>query len=274
MTFEDLKQSLGDCRMCGGPLDWDWGAEENRLLAEMHARGGPVLGLLRGLQPVCTPCSREEERRRRRAERHERIREHVAEAYALGCLPEEARACTLARSNPEAEAHSPTAWGWARNWGMRSPNAWLMGPEGVGKTYLARCVLNAALERGLSAAEVSAFELNRRAERFGLEALLKRWCGVDVLLLEDLDKARWDEDGIEYLWYILDRRSAAQRRLIITANVAPEHMKRVWDGAAWQNESKVQTLWERMIPIGRYEFEGRSFRRDLQRAVVAQGVKG
>lgn len=141
-------------------------------------------------------------------------------------------------------------------------NLWLYGPAGVGKSYLGRCLLTeAVLEHGYSAGEVSARRLVKIGSRFdeGNGAFAK-WGRVKVLLLDDLDKARWTEDTLSALWELLDSRARHKANTIVTANLTPGKFVAFLRERIGENQSLANTTLDRLKPLCSIEMRGLSRR--------------
>jgi DNA replication protein DnaC len=264
-TFQQLMDSMGKCGACGSDLDWRYTPREQQELLEAHNRMGEALSaVIRGTQPLCSGCERLGDERRRDLVRKRRVKARIDEAYQTGAMPEEAREWTLLASKLSVEERNEDAWIWAHRWSIKSPNAWVMGEEGTGKTFLMRCILNLALEFEHTACEVKAFDLNRLADRYDADPLIKRWGNADVLGIEDIDKVDWSVKGYECLWHVIDVRCSGRRRTVITSNVNPEHMQAKWKALSPDNPSRVSTLFARLIPTERLVLTGPSLRKQMQ----------
>jgi DNA replication protein DnaC len=264
-SFTELLEAAGPCGSCGKPLGYDFiESEQQVILDAMNRIPERLRRLIIEAPKVCEPCERMGHERQQELIKKRKVQAHIEDAYGRGFLPEQAREACFNRSRVAIEDRNLEAWQWARNWTRNKPNAWVMGAEGTGKTFWARYVLNTALESLLSVAETRGIDINRTAGRYSAEESVKRWCAVDLLLIDDIDKAGWDKAGFESLWYILDRRWDAKRRTIITSNVKPEHMREVWRPLCEDNPSILGTLFARLIPMDRIELTGASIRREQQ----------
>jgi len=194
--------------------------------------------LFRGL---CEPCTRLDESRR--VEEGHRMAGRVA-------------FCT-ADTPPEANA---VVWAKARAWDFRH-NVYLYGPVGTGKTHMAKCLLTKAQDAGLTRWNVSARRMVKTAALFQEGSAWMETCRADVLLLDDVDKPRWTEDGLAALWELLDVRVAAKRKTIVTANMAPDKLRAYLRQRAPDNHSLVDAALDRMKPVIVLALTGASLRR-------------
>lgn len=160
-----------------------------------------------------------------------------------------------------APAENEEAWTWAKGWDMKQ-NVYLFGPYGTGKTYLARCLLNRAFDMGgRRIAEVSARRLVKVAARFDEgKGAFSLWAEADVLLLDDLDKARWTEDSLSTLWELLDTRANGCQRTVMTTNMAPVNLASYMRERVPQNSALVSATLDRVKPVMVLELKGKSLR--------------
>ena len=92
---------------------------------------------------------------------------------------------------------------------------WIVGPARVGKTWLAYRCLRTFARIGLSIKVLKTAELNGATETVESLRDLKT---VGALLVDDFDKALFNERNTQLLFAIIDARGEAGLRTIITAN--------------------------------------------------------
>ncbi len=166
-------------------------------------------------------------------------------------------------SNSDIEKANPALWEWARKWTPKQAGAWIYGEEGVGKSYLARCIVMAHVHHGRTAGEVSAIRLVQRAGSWEWGKEHNVLSQLDLLLVEDMDKAQWTMKGLEALWALMDVRFNRGIRTLVTSNGDPEFMSSEWAVIAQSNRSLTPTLMARFLPMERYKMEGRSLRKQF-----------
>ncbi|MFA4973026.1 MAG: IS21-like element helper ATPase IstB [bacterium] len=114
-------------------------------------------------------------------------------------------------------------------------NLLFRGQSGVGKTMLAKCVGQAALERGYSVrfATLAAAlaDLLKQESLPAFERRLKRYLYPDVLILDELGYLPCDSRAADLLYNIVSRRHE-QRSTVITTNLAFKQWGTVFPGAA------------------------------------------
>ncbi len=114
-------------------------------------------------------------------------------------------------------------------------NVLLRGPSGVGKTMLAQCLGQAALERGHSVRftplAAALADLLRQESMPAFERRLKRYLSPDVLILDELGYLPCDTRAADLLYNIISRRHE-HRSTVITTNLAFKQWGTVFPGAA------------------------------------------
>lgn len=110
-------------------------------------------------------------------------------------------------------------------------NLLICGEGGLGKTFLLNCIFERVISRGCSAVRITAFRLfeSMRRQAFGeggddggFEALIE----VPLLLIDDLgSEPMWRNVTVEYLFTLLNERSAAGRHTVVATNLTPTGLK-------------------------------------------------
>lgn len=107
-------------------------------------------------------------------------------------------------------------------WAGRHENIFVIGPTGVGKSFLACALAQKACRDGYSALYLRATALFRelalaRADG-SLRSLLPRWAKIDVLVIDDWAMAPLSENERRDFWEICEDRYQA-RSLILTSQM-------------------------------------------------------
>ena len=215
---------------------------------------------------ACRACREMREEEQHLLFREATVSRRRARLQRLRIIPTELTRCCFGNSESEIMKLYPDLWMWARNWTPKSESAWIYGDKGTGKTFFARCILNAQLDKGVSVGELSAVEFNRVARRkfYNWDEQRKVYGEVKCLLIEDIDKAIWTPDGLSELFSLLDERYDNHRRCLITTNATVEYCESLWTNAIPENPSMPGTILDRMQPIRRIEMVGKSLRQGVQ----------
>jgi len=109
-------------------------------------------------------------------------------------------------------------------------NILIMGPTGVGKTYLATAIGNAACRRGHS---TIFFRMNALIEQMLLARakgtylnLLKRLAGCDLLILDDLGIKPLEAQHFQDLYDVIDERGE-EKSTIVTSQLPVENWSEI-----------------------------------------------
>lgn len=108
----------------------------------------------------------------------------------------------------------------------------LVGTPGTGKTYLASAIVGAAMEKGLSAVAVTAFDFVRRAldyhTQFSIQNYVDRFTPMldcDLLVIDDLGRESILKNvTMEYLYTVVNERWLNKKRTVITTNLSPKDL--------------------------------------------------
>lgn len=144
-----------------------------------------------------------------------RFPDEPLEGHALTQRAYMARAKTLALDYCEAFPAHP------------KPDMLLTGPSGLGKTFLLRAMVRRVLDKGETAALVTAFELTERMRAHhrgdgSLDDLMR----VPLLALDDLGtEPMFENVSIPYLYSLINHRQSAGLGTIVATNLTPGEIK-------------------------------------------------
>jgi DNA replication protein DnaC len=113
---------------------------------------------------------------------------------------------------------------------MDGVNILIMGPTGIGKTYLATAIGNSGCRAGYS---VLFYRMNTLIEQLQLARakasylnLLKRLAACDLLILDDFGIKPLDANQFQDLYDVIDERGE-EKSTIITSQVPPENWSEI-----------------------------------------------
>ena len=111
----------------------------------------------------------------------------------------------------------------------RYRNLLLTGAGGLGKTYLLNCIYARVCDRGLSAVRVTAFKLfesMRRQHMGDSESEFASLTEAPLLLIDDLGTEPMMRNiTVEYLFLLLNERTAAKRHTVIATNLTATQLQ-------------------------------------------------
>ncbi|MGH1348742.1 MAG: ATP-binding protein [Nannocystales bacterium] len=138
-------------------------------------------------------------------------------------------------------------------------NVVFVGPNGIGKTMLARNLAYEAVSRGVSTRYTSASDM--LAALGGLTGSmltqrLRRYTKAALLVVDELGYLRYDSHLADLLYEVISRRYDAEASTIITTNKPFSEWNQVFEGAAC-----VSTMIDRLCHrVELVKLEGKSYR--------------
>lgn len=206
---------------------------------------------INGMPWLCEQCADTRKMQAQAQTAEMRLRKLRQNCYAT-TMPADAAGWTFAANDTGLERNNEESWLQARTMPPMSKNVWINGPPDTGKTRLARCLLNATIDKGHTAGELSAIQLNATAARWEWDRELERYATVHTLLLDDLDKPSWTPKGLDALWWLVDRRCNARRPMIVTANAGGRAVRESI-GSRTGNPTMAASIVRRLMPVDRIE---------------------
>lgn len=226
---------------------------------------GPF-AFLNQLTAYCDECAAKKTTTLEREAIKEDCKRRYFDLHKRGLITEAFRRASFSTSKREIEAMNPEAWQFARAW-KRAENVYIRGTVGCGKTHMAHCMMRKAFVAGYDVAEVTARQFVKTADLFrDPRNMVEEWKAVDLLLVDDIDKATWNLDRIDALWELFNARVSAHRRTLITANVGLRDLAlmlraRTADPKTDEiNTSRADAALDRLKPIHQIEMKGKSLR--------------
>lgn len=98
----------------------------------------------------------------------------------------------------------------------------LYGDVGTGKTYLAACIANALLNKGISVKWLTSMQIVERGSFFNESEYAEYIHSItspDLLIIDDLGAERGTEFALERVHSLVDTRISANKPMIMTTNI-------------------------------------------------------
>jgi DNA replication protein DnaC len=157
-------------------------------------------------------------------------------------------------------------------WIDSATNVILLGPNGVGKSMIAKNLLYQAVVRGATARFVTASEmLNDLVAQEGTSALqrrLARYCSPHVLAIDEVGYLSYDHRHADLLFEVVTRRYGVRSTLITTNKPFAE-----WN-EVFPNAACVVTLIDRLVHHAEIvQIDGDSYRLKEAREDAARKAK-
>lgn len=211
---------------------------------------------------ACLKCIKIFEHKQQAKELKELADTGIANGWLLPGFGPHPLDAQIVKRNPQAYADAK-AWFSGE---CINENLFICGPNGTGKTYLARyCTWN-VYARTRSVSECLSEELLKELTRFEPNATKKtKWYYSRLLLIDDLGNCSMDERRIITLLNLINIRSLSGAITIITSNWKQKALIEYFSAAMSSNEVSVIGLFERLIPCLTIELSGESIRRERNR---------
>ena len=154
-------------------------------------------------------------------------------------------------------------------------NVVFLGPNGIGKTMLARNLAYTAATRGLATRYVGASDmLNDLASYDGatLRNRLRRYVAPRVLVIDELGYLNYDNRHADLLFEVVSRRYENAAPIVLTTNRPFSEWNQIFDGSAC-----LATLIDRLCHrVEIVEIDGKSYRQveAMARAKAKRKPKG
>lgn len=113
-------------------------------------------------------------------------------------------------------------WEWALERGM---GLLMYGSVGTGKSFLAACIVNELVEKGVPAFMTTTPRIVAAAQASSTNAVIYQLSRARLLVMDDLGMERDNEFGNEVMNSLIDSRYVAHLPIIVTTNLSPRDVK-------------------------------------------------
>ena len=205
------------------------------------------------MEPRCMcACQAADHERQEQERKHREFLDTVEKNRSVGLTDPVLRKHTFANDL----GYNPNQMGMAKqyvdNWEKaREASAGLLlwGNVGSGKSYIAGCIANALLDKGVPVMMTNfARLLNKLTDMYAGDrnAYIDSFNSFPLLIIDDLGVERNSEFAREQVFSVIDSRYRSQLPLIVTTNLTPEQMRNPEDLARARIYDRVL---ERCTPI-------------------------
>lgn len=218
---ETEKQYMGDdgflhCSVCHEPIQ----AEAPSAFRNVFPDGK--------INRLCR-CSRELVEREKAEQERLKAEERISELQKL-CFTDAAyMRCIFEQDKGYAPAARKVASWYVDTYNERRENnegLMFMGDTGTGKTFLACCIANALIRKGVPVWVTTMQPLLRKAGDYNsADMLFRQIQSIDLLILDDFGTSHNSARNLDLVFEIVDTRARSGKPLIVTTNLAPSDFK-------------------------------------------------
>lgn len=126
------------------------------------------------------------------------------------------------------QSYKKTMQKYANDYPHCEPILLLSGATGLGKTYIAKCVMRRVIERGHTAAYYTAYRLFSmfHSHRLGEDVDLSPVFSVPLLIIDDIGTEPMTRNvTVEYFFDLINERNAANLHTVIVTNLTFDEIK-------------------------------------------------
>jgi len=241
-SFEQLISKIASTNTL---KDGDYLDDEDFLICgKCHTRKQCEVNFLEKLskKPCLCKCAQAERNAEQRQREQEIFEQRVYNLRREGITDQLYLQSTFANDDWRDEKISRLCRKYVDQWeSMRQGNHGILfyGSVGTGKTFLAACIANAVIDKGISA-KVTSFPriLNELQNSTGIDRqrIIDSLNRYELLVIDDLGAERDTGYSIEQMYNVVDTRYRSGKPLIVTTNLssedlstAPLQYKRIYD---------------------------------------------
>lgn len=116
-------------------------------------------------------------------------------------------------------------------WDSEVKNVVLIGPSGVGKSHIASAVCYEAIQRGISTAFITCFDMVNKLKRSTNKyAMLQYYSTVKLLCLDELGYVFPNQEQANDIFQIISKRSELAST-IVTTNLVPSQWGKIFEAS-------------------------------------------
>lgn len=197
-------------------------------------------------------CEEDEINRKELSEKKKKANERIETMRKHGLVDEKYILSTFAADDGRNAEAVRKCKSYVEHWeSLYKKNIGLMlyGPVDGGKSFLAACIANALIDKGVPAMFTTVSTLSAAmTKNYGeeRESVLKRIANVPLLIIDDIGTERDTAFGYENLYDIINARYKANKPLVITTNLTVNAIKEAKDVTKQRIYSRIT---EMCIPV-------------------------
>jgi len=213
--------------------------------------------------PCLCDCGKAELARQEQEAQLKRERERVQELFSISLVDERFRESTFDNliETPDNAKDIRIAKNYVEHFDEMyklGKGLILYGPTGTGKTFLADCIANALMEKGVPVLVTSIIALTRGMGEH-LPSVLEKMSNARLLVLDDFGAERFTDFKSEQIFDVIDTRYSSKKPMIITTNYPLSELKKA-------ENIRQQRVNERILEVCHpVKMDGESWRKKTAR---------
>lgn len=157
------------------------------------------------------------------------------------------------------------AYDMARAWRPMTTNIYLQGDVGTGKSFLTDCILHKCRKLELSTLSMTGLEFCKQyTGKYLKDGAFEYLQTVDVIAIDDVDKAPWFGTTLYELWHMLNIRRNLSKSTIFSTNFDEGTLLKYFQEFVPKNLTLPRAIMDRLRPVLNIKMIGESLRKDEQ----------